>query len=75
MSIRKSPQPTPPLLAAARRNTQHSTGPRSPSPSRTPSSTPWTVCDRGSVVGGGRTGYRIQDTGFRSQEAEGPGTG
>ena len=30
MSLRKSPQLTPPLLAAARRNAQHSTGPRSP---------------------------------------------
>jgi hypothetical protein len=30
MSLRKSPQLTPALLAAARRNAQHSTGPRSP---------------------------------------------
>jgi len=30
MSLRKSPQLTPQLLAAARRNAQHSTGPRSP---------------------------------------------
>ena len=30
MSLRKSPQLTPGLLAAARRNAQHSTGPRSP---------------------------------------------
>ena len=29
MSLRKSPQLTPALLAAARRNAQHSTGPRS----------------------------------------------
>jgi hypothetical protein len=29
MSLRKSPQLTPSLLAAARRNAQHSTGPRS----------------------------------------------
>ena len=29
MSLRKSPQLTPGLLAAARRNAQHSTGPRS----------------------------------------------
>jgi len=28
MSLRKSPQLTPALLAAARRNAQHSTGPR-----------------------------------------------
>jgi hypothetical protein len=28
MSLRKSPQRTPKLLAAARRNAQHSTGPR-----------------------------------------------
>jgi hypothetical protein len=31
MSLRKSPQLTPALLAAARRNARHSTGPRSPS--------------------------------------------
>ena len=30
MSLRKSPQLTPALLAAARQNAQHSTGPRSP---------------------------------------------
>jgi len=30
MSLRKSPQLTPQLLAAARHNAQHSTGPRSP---------------------------------------------
>ncbi len=30
MSLRKSPELTPALLAAARRNAQHSTGPRSP---------------------------------------------
>ena len=30
MSLRKSPQLTPELLAAARQNAQHSTGPRSP---------------------------------------------
>ena len=30
MSLRKSPQLTPPLLAAARRNARRSTGPRSP---------------------------------------------
>jgi hypothetical protein len=30
MSLRKSPQVTPALLAAARRNARHSTGPRSP---------------------------------------------
>ena len=30
MSLRKSPDLTPPLLAAARRNARHSTGPRSP---------------------------------------------
>jgi hypothetical protein len=30
MSLRKSPQLTPALLAAARHNAQHSTGPRSP---------------------------------------------
>ena len=30
MSLRKSPQLTPALLAAARHNGQHSTGPRSP---------------------------------------------
>ena len=30
MSLRKSPQLTPALLAAARNNAQHSTGPRSP---------------------------------------------
>jgi len=30
MSLRKSPQLTPQLLAAARSNAQHSTGPRSP---------------------------------------------
>ncbi len=30
MSLRKSPELTPELLAAARRNAQHSTGPRSP---------------------------------------------
>jgi hypothetical protein len=30
MSIRKSPQLTPQLLAAARQNSRHSTGPRSP---------------------------------------------
>jgi hypothetical protein len=29
MSLRKSPQLTPALLAAARNNAQHSTGPRS----------------------------------------------
>ena len=29
MSLRKSPRLTPELLAAARRNAQHSTGPRS----------------------------------------------
>ena len=29
MSLRKSPELTPALLAAARRNAQHSTGPRS----------------------------------------------
>jgi len=29
MSLRKSPQLTPQLLAAARQNAQHSTGPRS----------------------------------------------
>ena len=29
MSLRKSPQLTPALLAAARQNAQHSTGPRS----------------------------------------------
>jgi hypothetical protein len=29
MSLRKSPQLTPALLAAARANAQHSTGPRS----------------------------------------------
>ena len=30
MSLRKSPELTPALLAAARQNAQHSTGPRSP---------------------------------------------
>src|SRR5271157_5932220 len=30
MSLRKSPQLTPELLAAARQNAQHSTGPRTP---------------------------------------------
>jgi hypothetical protein len=30
MSLRKSPQLTPALLAASRHNAQHSTGPRSP---------------------------------------------
>jgi hypothetical protein len=30
VSLRKSPQLTPELLAAARQNVQHSTGPRSP---------------------------------------------
>jgi hypothetical protein len=30
MSLRKSPQLTPALLAAARHNGRHSTGPRSP---------------------------------------------
>ena len=30
MSLRKSPQLTPQLLAAARQNAQHFTGPRSP---------------------------------------------
>ena len=35
MSLRKSPQLTPELLAAARQNAQHSTGPRSPTASRT----------------------------------------
>jgi hypothetical protein len=30
MSLRKSPQLTPALLAAARKNAQHSTGPRNP---------------------------------------------
>ena len=34
MSIRKSPQLTPQLLAAARSNAQHSTGPRSPASTR-----------------------------------------
>jgi hypothetical protein len=34
MSLRKSPQLTPALLAAARQNAQHSTGPRSPAAKR-----------------------------------------
>ena len=34
MSLRKSPELTPALLAAARQNAQHSTGPRSPAAKR-----------------------------------------
>jgi hypothetical protein len=41
MSLRKSPQLTPALLAAARHNAQHSTGPRSAAGSQS------SISDRG----------------------------
>src|SRR5208337_4217981 len=49
MSLRKSPQLTPALLAAARSNAQHSTGPRSP------------AAKRNSKLNGLKHGGRVQD--------------
>jgi len=49
MSLRKSPQLTPALLAAARSNAQHSTGPRSP------------AAKQNSKLNGLKHGGRVQD--------------
>jgi hypothetical protein len=62
MSLRKSPPLTPQLLAATRQNAQHSTGPRSAAAQQN-SKLNALNDGRWYVVGGGRTGFRIRDSG------------
>jgi hypothetical protein len=72
MSLRKSPQLTPALLAAARRNAQHSTGPRSAAAKQNSKLNALNSDGRWYVAGGRRAGARFQglnqDSGVRSQE-------
>jgi hypothetical protein len=70
MSLRKSPQLTPQLLAAARNNAQHSTGPRSAAAKQN------SKLNTLDLVGGrwGRAGFSIQGSGFRRQMSRGPVT-
>jgi hypothetical protein len=63
MSLRKSPQRTPKLLAATRRNAQHSTGPRTAAGKENSKLNALNLDGRRYVVGGGRAGVRFQAPG------------
>ena len=60
MSLRKSPQLTPQLLAATRQNAQSFTGPRSPAAKQNSKFNALNLDGRWYVVGGGRAGARFQ---------------
>jgi hypothetical protein len=59
MSLRKSPQRTPRLLAATRRNAQHSTGPRTAAGKQNSKLNALNLDGRWYVVGGSWEGRQV----------------
>ena len=59
MSLRKSPQLTPAMLAATRQNAQYSTGPRSAAAKQNSKLNALNLDGMWYVVGGGRAGPRF----------------